>query len=147
MGVCVFVCVCMCVCVCVCLCVNFQTKQTALTFSAQICPKTGLRVGNSENYCRNKNQHPRDTLYVNLQVKHDSDFFFPNLPKNEFNIVSIFSQNGQTLTFWLKFPQKLLPGVLKIKTEKQFIKTQFTLRFLISSIFFEKAPVAAHRNI
>ena len=97
MGVCVFVCVCVYVrvCVCVCLCVNFQTKQTALTFSAQICPKTGLRVGNSENYCRNKNQHPRDTLYVNLQVKHDSDFFFPNLPKNEFNIVSIFSQNGQ----------------------------------------------------
>ena len=25
-----------------CVCANFQTKQTALTFSAQICPKMDL---------------------------------------------------------------------------------------------------------
>ena len=25
-----------------CVCANFQAKQTALTFSAQICPKTDL---------------------------------------------------------------------------------------------------------
>ena len=29
-------------CVCVCVCANFQAKQTALTFSAQICPKMDL---------------------------------------------------------------------------------------------------------
>ena len=27
---------------CMCVCANFQAKQTALTFSAQICPKMDL---------------------------------------------------------------------------------------------------------
>ena len=29
-------------CACVCVCASFQAKQTALTFSAQICPKVDL---------------------------------------------------------------------------------------------------------
>ena len=41
--VCACVCVCVCVCVsvrvCVCVCANFQAKQTAFIFSAQICEK------------------------------------------------------------------------------------------------------------
>ena len=32
----------MCVCVCVCVSSNFQAKQIASTFSAQICPKMDL---------------------------------------------------------------------------------------------------------
>ena len=35
-------CVCVCVCVCVCAHANFQAKQTALTFSAQLCSKIDL---------------------------------------------------------------------------------------------------------
>ena len=37
----------LCVCMCVCMCASFQAKQTALTFSAQICPKMdlGLDIG------------------------------------------------------------------------------------------------------
>ena len=43
---CACVCVCvyvfLCVCGCVCVCANFQAKQRASTFSAQIFPKLDL---------------------------------------------------------------------------------------------------------
>ena len=68
---CVYVCVrvCVCVCVCVFVCIDFQVKQTTLTFSAQNCLKNGFRVGNSEKYCRNKNPHPRYTMFANFHSK------------------------------------------------------------------------------
>ena len=34
---------------CMCVCVNFQEKQTTFTFSAQIFPINGFKVGNSKN--------------------------------------------------------------------------------------------------
>ena len=36
------VCVCVCLYVCVCMCANFQAKETALTFLAQVFPKMDL---------------------------------------------------------------------------------------------------------
>ena len=67
------------------MCVNFQAKLTALTFSAQICPKMDLGLEFRKLMCRNKNQHPRDTPYVDFQAKQTTfDFFGPNLPKNKF---------------------------------------------------------------
>ena len=32
-----------------CMCANFQAQQTALTFSAQICPKTDLGLAIQRN--------------------------------------------------------------------------------------------------
>ena len=34
---------------CMCVCANFQAKQTALTFSAQICPKMDLGLAIQKN--------------------------------------------------------------------------------------------------
>ena len=61
------------------ICANFQEKLTALTFSAQICPKkfrklmTGLELASSRySVCQ-------------FSVKIDNfDLFVSNLPKNEF---------------------------------------------------------------
>ena len=38
---------------------QFSVKRNRNFFSPNL-PKKGFRVGNSENYCWNKNQHPRD---------------------------------------------------------------------------------------
>ena len=38
--------------VCVCVCANFQAKQTALTFSAQICRKMDLGLAIQKNIVR-----------------------------------------------------------------------------------------------
>ena len=39
--------------------------------------------------CRNKNQHPQDTLCASFQIfsRNDFDFSGPNLPKKEFSVV------------------------------------------------------------
>ena len=66
------------------MCVNFQGKRTTLTFLAQICPKMSFRVGISENWCWNNNQHPWDTIRANFQTKQTTDFLSPKLPKNGF---------------------------------------------------------------
>ena len=51
-----------------CVFASFQAKQAALTFSAHL-PKSGSRVGNSENYCWNKNQHHQDAMHANFHEK------------------------------------------------------------------------------
>ena len=62
-------------CVCVCVCASFQGKQRALTFSAQICPKTDLVL----EIQKTKNQHPRDTLCVNFQTKRTALTFLAQI--------------------------------------------------------------------
>ena len=95
-------------------CAKFQAKQTALTFSAEICPKNAYRVGNSENYCQNKNQHPQYTICAYFQSKWTTLNFSTQIcPKKDFGLetekssvgirinivktvcVPIFSQPGQ----------------------------------------------------
>ena len=97
-----------------CVCANFQVKQTALTFSAQICPKMDLGLAIQKNYCRNKNQHPRYTMCANFQSKWTTLNFSAQIcPKMDLGLeteksnvgirisiakiqcVPIFSQNGQ----------------------------------------------------
>ena len=46
---------------------QFSGKTYSFDFFSPNLPKNGFRVGNSTNYCRNKNQHRRDTLCVNFQ--------------------------------------------------------------------------------
>ena len=49
--------------------------------------KNGFRFWNSENQCRNKNQHAQDTMCTNFQAKHATlTFCGPNLPKNGLNV-------------------------------------------------------------
>ena len=44
-------------------------KTDNFGFFSPNLPKNGYRVGNSENECWNKNQHPRDTMCANFQEK------------------------------------------------------------------------------
>ena len=37
---------------------QFSGKTNSFDFFSPNLPKSGSRVGNSESYCRNKNQHP-----------------------------------------------------------------------------------------
>ena len=39
---------------------QFSGKTNSFDFFSQNFPKNRFRVGNSKNYCRNKNQHPQD---------------------------------------------------------------------------------------
>ena len=48
---------------------KFSGKKENFEFFGPNLPKNGFRVGNSENYCRNKYQHPRDTVCANFQPK------------------------------------------------------------------------------
>ena len=65
-----------------CLCANFQAKQTALTFSVQICPKMGLGLAVQKTI-------------VGIRIN------ILNIP-----CVPIFSQNEQLWIFRPKFVQK-----------------------------------------
>ena len=69
-------------CVRMCVCANFQTKQTALTFSAQICPKMDLGLAIQKTI-------------VGIRI---SILDIPCVP--------IFSQNEQLWIFRSKFVQK-----------------------------------------
>ena len=48
---------------------QFSGKANSFEFSSANLPKNGLRFSNSENYRRNKNQHPRYTMCANFQAK------------------------------------------------------------------------------
>ena len=48
---------------------QFSGKTNSFDFLSPNFPKGGSRVGNSENYCWNKNQHPRYTMCANFQSK------------------------------------------------------------------------------
>ena len=45
---------------------QFSGRTNSFDFFSPNLPKNGFRVGNSENYCRNKNQHPRYTMCANF---------------------------------------------------------------------------------
>ena len=63
------------------MCVNLQLKQTTLTYLAQICPKRKLRF-----------EIQKTNVGIRISIL-------------EILGASIFSQNGQLLTFWPKFGQ------------------------------------------
>ena len=46
----------------------FKQSERLRLFSPNL-PKNEFRVGNWENWCRNKNQHPQDTLCANFRQK------------------------------------------------------------------------------
>ena len=58
---------------CACMCVCAKLWHTRIFYSFNFfspnLPKSGSRVGSSENYCRNKNQHPRYIMCANVQSK------------------------------------------------------------------------------
>ena len=104
---------------------QFSGKTNSFDFFNPNLPKSGSRVGNSESYCRNKNQHPRYTVCANVQSKWTSLNFLVQIcqkrvlgfetEKNNVGIriniletlcVPIFSQTGQLWLFWPKFAQK-----------------------------------------
>ena len=118
-------------CVCACVPIFRQNKQLCL-FQPKL-PKSGFRVGNSENYCRNKNQHPRYTMCTNFPSKWTTLHFSAQICQKKIlgmeieksnvgirsNIVKtlrmpIFSQTGQLWVLLSKFSQKWI-SVLKFK--------------------------------
>ena len=48
---------------------QFSCKTNSFDFFSPNLLKSGSTVGNSENYCRNKNQHPRYTMCANFPSK------------------------------------------------------------------------------
>ena len=104
---------------------QFSGKTNSFDFFSPNLPKSESRVGNSENYCCNKNQHPRYTTCANFQSKWTTlNFLTQTCSKKDLgleteksnvgiriNIVetlcmSIFSQTGQLWVFRSKFAQK-----------------------------------------
>ena len=63
-----------------CVCANFQVKQTALTFSAQICPKMGLGLAIQKNMV-GKRISILDIPCVPILVKMNCKFFDPICPE------------------------------------------------------------------
>ena len=99
---------------CACALCQFSGKTNSFDFFSPNLSKSGSRVGNSENYCCNKNQHPRYTICANFQSKRTTLNFSAKIcPKKDIgfeteknnveiriNIVGtlcvpIFSQTGQ----------------------------------------------------
>ena len=108
---------------------SFLGKTNSFDFFRPNLPKSGSRVGNSENYFRNKNQHPRYTMCVDFQSKWKTLNFWAQIcPKKDLgfkteknnvgiriNIVEthclpIFSQAGQLWLVRPKFAQKWILG-------------------------------------
>ena len=104
---------------------HFPAKTNSFDFFSQNLPKNEFRVRNSENYCQNKNQHPRYTICDNFESKWTTlNFFVQTCPKKdlgfkiqktnvgtrinnlEITCVPIFRQNKQLWRFWPKFAQK-----------------------------------------
>ena len=83
-----------------CMCVNFQAKQTALTFSDQICRKKELGLAIQKNI-------------VGIRI---SILDIPCIP--------IFSQNEQLRLFRSKFVQKKDLG---LETEKRNVGTKINI--------------------
>ena len=118
---------------------QFSGKTNSFDFFSPNLPKNGFRVGNSKNYCRNKNQHRRDTLCANFQPNWTTLTFLAQIcPKTklEFEIrktnvgirisifeipcVPIFRQNGQLWIFGPKFAQKWILGSKFQKSKSGF---------------------------
>ena len=135
---------------------QFSGKTKSFHFFSPNLPKSGFRVANSESYCRNKNQHPRYTMFANVQSKWTTSNFSAQIcPKkdlgleteknwNEKNVVirinivetlcvPIFSQTGQLWLFWPKFAQKWILG-LKFQKSKSGFRISI-LEILCAAIF------------
>ena len=108
-----------------CVC-QFSVKTNNFDLFSPNLLKSGSRVGNSENYCQNKNQHPRYTMCANFQSKWTTLNFLAQIcpkknlgfetEKNNVGIrinivqtlcVAICSQTGQLWLFWSKFAHKM----------------------------------------
>ena len=62
-------------------------KTNSFDFFSPNLPKNGVRIGNSESYCRNENQHPGYTTCVNFSVKMNNfEFFGTNLSKKGYRV-------------------------------------------------------------
>ena len=107
-------------------------------------PKKGFRVGNLENYCHNKTQHPRYTMGANFQSKWTTlNFSVEISPKLELRFkiqknnvatrirnlemtcVPFFTRNKQLWLFWSKFAQKWI-----LRSELQKFKSGFGINIL-----------------
>ena len=125
---------------------QFSGKTNSFDFFSPNLPKNGFRVGNSKNYCRNKNQHRRDTLCANFQPNWTTLTFLAQiLPKMDLGseiqkanvgirisiakmpCVPIFRKNRQLSFFWPKFVQKWILG-------SEFQKSKSGFRICTSKI-------------
>ena len=91
---------------------QFSGKTDNFDFLAQIYPKNGYRVGNSENWCWSKNQRPGDTTCANFQVKQTTLTFLAQiLSKNQFwgqnfKILSLDSESAAPIYHVYQFSGK-----------------------------------------
>ena len=72
-----------------CVCANFQAKQTALTFSAQICLKMNLGLAIQKTIDRIRLSILNILYYYICQFSvkiNNLEFFGPNLSKKEFRV-------------------------------------------------------------
>ena len=102
---------------------HFSGKTNSFDFFKANLPKNGFRIGNSENCCCNKNQHPRYAMCVNFQSKWTTLNFSAQIcPKKDLgfeteksnvgirvNIVEIlnFRSNWTTLSFSVQICPKM----------------------------------------
>ena len=71
---------------------QFSGKTNSFNFFSPNLPKSGSRVDNLENYCRNNNQHPRYTMCAKTQICPKKDLGFKTEKNNvgiRINIVDI----------------------------------------------------------
>ena len=109
----------------ICVCASFQAKQTALTFSAQICPKMDLdwqfKKLLSEEESASSIYHIPFSIYQFLVKMNNFEYFGPNLSIKDLGLkteesnvgtkinivetlcVPIISQTGQLSVFRSKF--------------------------------------------
>ena len=126
---------------CNCIRRNRQFHLLGLTL-----PKNWFRFGNSENWCQNKNQHPRYTTCANFQSKWTTlNFLAQFCPKMDLGLeieksnvgirikilkilsVPIFNQYGELWLFRHKFAQKCILGSEFQKPECEFRISTFKI--------------------
>ena len=118
---------------------QFSGKTNSFDFFRPNLPKSGPRVGNSENCCWNKNQHRWYTTCANFQLKWTTLNFLAQIcwkmdlgleiQKTNVRIrisivkipsVPIFRKNGQLWLFWPKLTQKWILGLEYQKSKSGF---------------------------
>ena len=74
---------------------QFSVKTNSFDFFSPNLPKNGFRVGNSENYCWNKNHHPRYTMCANFQSNWTTlNFLAQFCPKKDLGLETEKSNVG-----------------------------------------------------
>ena len=142
----------MCVYVRVC---HFSGKTNSFDFFKPNLSKNGFRIGNSENCCCNKNQHPRYAMCVNFQSKWTTLNFSAQIcPKKDLgfeteksnvgisvNIVEIlnFRSNWTTLSFSVQICPKMDLG---FEIEKTNAGTRISnLEVTCGTIFWQNRQI------